>query len=68
MSVTVVIKITHTPEGMVAEHEIQPADKHCQHEMMLANSITGGTAEAVKELNEVVNKFRQKLGGNRNVH
>ncbi|QHJ82530.1 MAG: hypothetical protein [Bacteriophage sp.] len=68
MSITVVIKISHTAEGMVAEHQIQPGDTHCPHEMMLASSIAGGTADAVKEINEVVNKLKQKFGGKKNVH
>ncbi|MNV96819.1 hypothetical protein D3C71_1918630 [compost metagenome] len=64
-----VIKITHTEQGIVVEPEIHaPANGHCQHEMMFATSSVEATCDAAKELNEMFNKFKNKYGENKNVH
>lgn len=69
MSVTIIIEVIHTANGLELKPEIKTqANGHCQHEMMFATSSVEATCDAAKELNELVNKFKNKYGENKHVH
>lgn len=69
MSVTIVIEVIHTANGLELKPEIKTlANYHCQHEMMFATSAVEATCEAVKELNEMINKSKNKYGEHKHVH
>ena len=69
MSVTIVIEVTHTRNGIEIKPEIKTlADGHCQHEMMFATSAVEAVSDAANELNELINKFKNKRGENKHVH
>ncbi|MGX5053147.1 hypothetical protein ACWKX9_05730 [Enterobacter asburiae] len=69
MPVTIVIEVVHTVTGLVLKPEIKTlANGHCKHEMMFATSAVEATCEAAKELNEMINKSKNKRGEHKYVH
>lgn len=69
MSVTIVIKVIHTDEGLVLDPEIQtPANGHCQHEMAFATVHVAAAIEAVNKMNAKFSKLENKPGDKKHVH
>lgn len=57
MPVTLVIKITHTEEGINVESEINTkADYHCVQEMAHATATIEYARRAAQEINELLNR------------
>ncbi|MGK0740089.1 hypothetical protein ACSFCT_25635 [Yokenella regensburgei] len=69
MSVTLVIKFTHTQDGIDVEAEINTkADYHCVHEMAHATATVEYARQAAREINQLLNKRETHQRGNKNVH
>ncbi|TNL09069.1 hypothetical protein CYD30_14760 [Kosakonia cowanii] len=57
MPVTLVIKLTHTEDGINVESEINTkADYHCIHEMAHATATVEYARRAAEEINELLNR------------
>lgn len=57
MSVTLIIKFTHTENGISVEPEINTkADYHCIHEMAHATATVEYTRRTAQEINKLLNR------------
>ena len=57
MPVTLVLKFTHTEDGIDIESEINTkADYHCIHEMAHATATVEYTRRTAQEINELLNR------------
>lgn len=67
MPITLVFKISHTEDGIMAEPEVKLGDAQCTHELKFAADAANIVTDLAKELSRVINKYKQQSGGN-NVH
>lgn len=69
MAVTLVIKFTHTENGIDVEPEINAkADYHCIHEMAHATATIECARRAAREINALLNKRETHWRGKKDVH
>lgn len=69
MSVTIIIEVIHTANGLELKPEIKTqANGHCRHEMAFATALVGMARGAADQISETLNSFEHISGENKHVH